>query len=133
MIAFEIPGEPVAFARAGSNGKRRYTPTPQASYMRAVGFKAKEAMRGVKIFKGPVEVIIRASYVPPKSWKPAKRLSAKWKTSTPDADNIAKLVKDAIKGIVYRDDAQVASLNVKKKYGVYASLVVTVSDLENAS
>ena len=36
----------------------------------------------------------------------------------PDADNIAKVVSDALNGIVYEDDSQICDLNVKKLYTV---------------
>jgi len=38
------------------------------------------------------------------------------KTSRPDWDNIGKVVCDALNGIAWRDDAQVVSGRVKKKY-----------------
>lgn len=41
----------------------------------------------------------------------------------PDCDNLAKAIKDCLKGLVYRDDAQVVDLGVHKRYdarpGVY--------------
>jgi Holliday junction resolvase RusA-like endonuclease len=41
-------------------------------------------------------------------------------TLRPDADNLAKAVKDAMKGIVYRDDSQVVFLAIEKKYAEHA-------------
>lgn len=35
----------------------------------------------------------------------------------PDADNLAKAVKDAMTGLVYRDDSQIVALMVSKVYG----------------
>lgn len=34
----------------------------------------------------------------------------------PDCDNIAKVILDALNGIAYRDDAQIAALSVQKYY-----------------
>jgi Holliday junction resolvase RusA-like endonuclease len=51
--------------------------------------------------------------------KNADRLKAsapKHHTKRPDADNLAKLVKDAMNGVFYLDDAQVVRLRVKKEY-----------------
>ena len=44
---------------------------------------------------------------------------AEWKlhpTKKPDADNIAKVICDALNGVAYGDDTQVVNLNVKKRY-----------------
>lgn len=37
-------------------------------------------------------------------------------TTKPDADNCAKLVTDALNGLLYRDDAQITDLVVRKRY-----------------
>lgn len=37
-------------------------------------------------------------------------------TKKPDADNIAKVVCDALNGVAYKDDTQVCSLTVIKRY-----------------
>ena len=47
MVQFVIPGAPVPFARAGSFGTRRFTPTKQRDYMLQVRAMAFEAMRGL--------------------------------------------------------------------------------------
>lgn len=132
MIAFEIPAESVPFARAGSNGSRRFTPAPQAAFMRAVGLYASRAMAGAAPLTGPVKVCIRATYEWPTSWSAKRRAGARWKDTKPDADNAAKLLCDAMNKIVYADDAQISSLTVQKVYGEAARVVVSVQSLEVA-
>ena len=39
-----------------------------------------------------------------------------WHTCRPDVDNLAKPVEDALTGIAYRDDSQIARLCVSKVY-----------------
>jgi len=129
MIAFTIPGEAVAFARSGGNGKVRFTPTKQRNHMGTIKLFAQRAMAGSRPLEGPVAVKIRAIYLPPKSWSRAKQGRANWKTSKPDADNLAKLVKDSLNSIVWRDDAQVCELYVQKIYGLKAETVITVMEL----
>ncbi len=73
--------------------------------------------------------MIRASFLVPQSWSQKRKREAVWKTSKPDADNLAKLVKDSLNKIVFRDDAQVCELTVQKRYGVCSELVVTVEQL----
>lgn len=46
----------------------------------------------------------------------AKKISTEEDTYKPDADNVAKLVLDALNGVAWADDAQVTDLNVHKKY-----------------
>ncbi|MEM2963749.1 MAG: RusA family crossover junction endodeoxyribonuclease [Candidatus Anstonellales archaeon] len=39
-------------------------------------------------------------------------------TKKPDLDNLAKAVKDALKGIIYQDDSQIVEAHLYKRYGV---------------
>ena len=41
----------------------------------------------------------------------------KFHTKRPDIDNLAKSVKDALKGIIYHDDSQIVEAHLFKKYG----------------
>lgn len=132
MIAFTIPGEPVAFARSGGNGAVRFTPKRQRDFMALVRLAASKAMDGLEPFTGPVSMSIRAVYLVPTSWPKKKAAAAKWRTAKPDADNIAKLVSDSMNTIVFGDDAQVVSLAVQKVFGPIAGVTVTVQSLENS-
>jgi len=38
-------------------------------------------------------------------------------TKKPDIDNLAKAVKDALKGIIYHDDSQIVEAHLFKRYG----------------
>lgn len=131
MICFSIPGEPVQFARAGRNGKRSFTPATQANFMAAVQMHASRAMDGLEPLQGPVRLEARFTYARPKSHKKAQLASA-WKTSTPDADNLIKIIKDSCNTIVWRDDAQVADMMVQKVYGPVVGAVVVVTPLDAA-
>lgn len=128
-ISFEIAGEAVPFARAGANGKRRYTPKKQMSFMEIVKEKCARAMADLEPFKGPVQMDMIAVYLIPASWPKGRRESAKWKASKPDLDNLAKLTSDAMNRIVYVDDAQIAHLSVKKVYGHICRMTVTITEL----
>lgn len=130
-IAFTIPGEPIAFARSGGNGKVRFTPKRQRDFMSLVKLAAHNAMDGEAPMAGPVEMTIRAVYLVPVSWPKKRRDAARWRTSKPDADNLAKIVADAINTIVYGDDAQVCNLIVQKVYGPIAGVTVSVATLED--
>lgn len=61
----------------------------------------------------------------------AKMLSGELKpTKKPDVDNIVKVICDALNGIAYKDDTQVAELEVKKVYGELERVVVEIEEIE---
>lgn len=126
MVALEIPGPPVAFARAGSRGGQRFTPKPQRDFGNLIKLAAANAMDGAPPTADAVILTLRAVYVAPASWSKRKREATRWKTSKPDVDNLIKLAKDALTGIVYRDDAQVVEVSGQKIYGLREHMIITV-------
>jgi Holliday junction resolvase RusA-like endonuclease len=132
MIAFEIPGEAVPFAR--TRGETRFTPAKQRDFMDAVAYTGRTAMMKAKmdLMEGPLRLMIRCEYVPPSSWSTKKKDATRWKTSKPDLDNLTKLASDALNRIVYNDDAQICELSAQKVYGLSNRLIITVHQLERA-
>ena len=130
-ISFTVPGKPMAFARAGSKGKFRFTPAPQRQAMGILQVIAAEAMAGRPPFSGPVAMTITAVWAWPKSLNPRKRsaLGANYRTARPDSDTVAKLICDAINGIVFLDDAQVCDLRVRKLFGESSFVRVQIETL----
>lgn len=125
IVTFEIEGDPVAFARARSNGARRFTPPKQRHFMQIVRDAAIRAKGRNAIWIGcPVAMELTAVFTYPGSW-PAKRKRPQWKTSKPDVDNCGKIVADACNGILFKDDAQIAILSCSKVYGPAGKLVVS--------
>lgn len=51
-------------------------------------------------------------------------------TVKPDLDKLARTVLDALTGVAYRDDAQVAAISATKLYGAAPGVHVTVADAE---
>ena len=49
-------------------------------------------------------------------------------TKKPDADNIAKVVLDALNGTAWKDDNQVVDLQIVKKYYYEDKLMVSISE-----
>jgi Holliday junction resolvase RusA-like endonuclease len=49
--------------------------------------------------------------------------------SKPDLDNLAYLVTNAMKGIIYRDDSQIVEKCERKQYGIDPRIVVEIRDL----
>lgn len=106
-----------------------YTDTETRKYedrLKAVG--AAEMGMG-EPFDFPLSVRIDAFCPIPASWSLKKRASAEKgdiaPTTKPDADNIAKM-KDALNGVVWRDDSLIVSLLMVKRYSLTPSLRIGV-------
>jgi len=131
MLTFTIPGIPVAKGRPKAttiNGMARmYTPAKTVAYESAVAMFARQAMGAAEPIPGPVAVSIVATWPIPASWSKKRREGAKWKTSKPDADNVAKAIGDACNGIVWQDDSQVVDLRCVKLYGAVPGVLVEVT------
>jgi Holliday junction resolvase RusA-like endonuclease len=85
---------------------------------------------------GPVRVVVVATFAPPASWSETHRAAAIGTphTQKPDADNIAKAIKDALNRLSWTDDAQVAEMTVRKVWGEIEGTRVEVTALgERAS
>lgn len=81
----------------------------------ALAYKSACRARGTECMAGrgvPVGVVIQTFRELPKS-RP-KRVSSEPDVYKPDADNVAKLVLDALNGVAWADDSQVMSLHVVK-------------------
>lgn len=131
-VIFTVPGHTVPWARMGG-GKTvvPFIPAKQRSFMGVIKLFCQRALRGRRPLEGPLEVSIQAIYLRPKSHTRARREApgAQWKGSKPDADNISKIVKDALNTIAWRDDGQIASLHVWKMYGDTPRLTVKIVQL----
>ena len=118
-FAFTVPGIPVAkgrprFARVGEH-VRTFTPATSARFEERVRMCAREA--GIAIQNdGAVELIVVAYW--PMTGSPLKRGSRpeRFKSARPDADNVLKSVGDALNGVAFKDDAQVARAIVEKRH-----------------
>jgi len=141
MTTFTVPGVPIAqprqrHTRAGVN----YLPAghPVNAFKAAVKMAAHQA--GLCPITGPVT--LWAEFILPKPVSRTRRKDAGKAIAVatkPDADNLAKAVLDGLTGIAWRDDCQVASLFIQKRYTVTDSdgeaiesprCVVTIKELE---
>lgn len=104
------------------------TPPATASYERMVQEHARQAMNGAGILQGPLRLTLTVYNTRPLSWR-GKQLDTVWNTSKPDLDNIAKMYADAMNGIAYKDDAQIAELHCSKSYSILSGVQVTIEEL----
>lgn len=131
QIEFTVPGEPQGKARPRVTRYGVYTPKKTVEYEKAI--KNAFLSAGGRRTESPVKLSITAYYKIPKSASKAneqKMLSDELlPCKKPDLDNIAKCVCDALNGVAYKDDAQVCSLNVKKRYSREPCIIVSIKEL----
>lgn len=97
LFMFAVPGPVVAWKRAQSFGKQRFTPQVQREYQDWVRYHALERRPPWWTLDGRYEVTIQ--YVPHD-----KRRR--------DIDNVAKTLMDSLNGIAWNDDSQVDDLRI---------------------
>ena len=124
MVAFVIPGEPVALARprAMSFGghARVYEPSksPSAQWKGRAAWTLREAMGGKPPLDGPVTLTVIFTFTLPRSrWKKKAPVAEQPHTKRPDLDNLVKNLLDASNGVVVVDDSQVCHIDAVKVIG----------------
>ena len=136
---FEVPGTPRGKQRprvVRQNGRTiSFTPDQTVQYENLVRWCYKTAENSKRFPDDmPLKVIINAYYEIPKSASKKKRaqmLDGELRpTKKPDADNIAKIICDALNGIAYRDDAQVVTCIIQKWYSEEPSVSVEIEEIE---
>lgn len=124
MIELIIPGEPQGKARARTvknkfSGKTMsFTPDKTVNYENFI--KQIFMMRGHKKLEGELKMKVRAFFSIPKSTSHKKAALMECggirPTKKPDADNILKIIADALNKIAYDDDSQIVSATIEKYY-----------------
>lgn len=122
MVVFTIPGKPQGKARARTTKTgHTYTPEKTVLYENLVKTCFMEMTPRQTWFNGePLALTIYATFSIPKSKTKKEKLMMlqgyKYPTVKPDADNIAKVICDALNGVAYTDDTQIIELRVIKRY-----------------
>jgi Holliday junction resolvase RusA-like endonuclease len=137
MIAFTVPGQPQGKGRprVGSiAGKARmFTPAKTVAYEGLIAHAAAAAMTGRALLEGPAEVFLAVSCQVPSSWSGKKQRQALagevHPTTKPDVDNVVKAIFDGCNGVVWKDDVQVISLRLRKRYSATPGVRVVIQPL----
>ncbi len=122
-INFVLPGKPVAQGRPRFYRKGNFVvatdPKPSKVYKADIAYiaqKAREEAGLEGMFEGPLGMQILAYFPCPKSkWRVKNPRPEEHHSKRPDADNIAKSVKDGLSGVLYHDDGQISELIVRKR------------------
>lgn len=122
-VSFCIHGEPIGKARPRVTKFGAYTPKKTKDYEELVRSRFREMVESKKVKYDAdnvkfAEVCISAYFGVPKSWSKAKKEMHYNQPTTkkPDADNIAKIICDALNGVAYKDDSCIGELDVRKRY-----------------
>lgn len=122
-LLFRVGGMPQGKARARfTKSGHSYTPAQTRRYEQAIkaAALAKALTCGWLKSDEPIRIQIGAYFAIPRSFSKSKRAAAQWgnlyPTVKPDADNIAKVVCDALNEVAYNDDKQIVECVVRKRY-----------------
>lgn len=99
---------------------RAYTSSQKLLYVKSLKEKAKRSMEGSC---SPRPLILSVEFVFPHKKKRGLH------NKRPDIDNLLKPLKDALSGVVYKDDSQVCSINAIKTYGELGKIKVKVFEV----
>lgn len=136
-MKFTIPGEPCGKARPrvvrNGNFSRAYTPEKTVNYETLVKLEYQRQCGDAYISAGGIHMNIIARCAIPNSASKRKAQAmldgAIRPTKKPDCDNIIKIICDALNGIAYKDDAQIISVSIEKRYSVMPSVEVALQEV----
>jgi Holliday junction resolvase RusA-like endonuclease len=130
-VTFTIDGRPVPWKRQRTKGKQRFPAEGQKkAKLRVIEafYEGAERYDLIRIDNAlAVSMRVHAVFkLPQRIPKGDPRRMGSPHTFTPDADNLGKLVKDALNGIAYKDDSQVSDLRVTKQWSDHDRTTVTL-------
>lgn len=133
-VTITLLGGPVPSAQGGvSKTGHRFVPKRQSEAVAFVRAAASEAMLDRVMLSGPLRIEFLAEMPIPKGFSRKLREAAIrgeiYPTKRPDLKNLAALVEDALKTVVYEDDCAVCEQHNHKRYGIQPKIVVTVSGI----
>ena len=130
-VVFHVPGRPVPKARPRVTKKGyAYTPRKTMAFEQSVVLAYRRSKAGGKQFPEGVPLLMELTFTfsPPKSWSKTRR--GMCPTCRPDLDNLMKGVADALNGVAYKDDGQIAGAVIRKQYGRKDSTRVIIETME---
>lgn len=137
-MIFRVDGRPQGKARARtfydaqSRKMRSVTPESTRVYEEAIrwAFVAQRGSGGPRAASYRVDIL--AAYKIPKAWSESKRAAALRGevpvTAKPDADNVIKVVLDALNGLAWEDDRQVTQVSCRKVYRMDEFLGIKIEE-----
>jgi Holliday junction resolvase RusA-like endonuclease len=133
---FFVPGQPQGKGRAKVSTRggfaRAYTPEKTVAYESLIKAQYAAMYPDALPCANEIHMSIIAWFEIPKSASKVQRgrmvCHEVGPTKKPDADNIAKVICDALNGIAYRDDTQIINLHISKRYSEKPGVDVWITD-----
>lgn len=120
MRVYVIPGNPVSLKRPRFSSATRRMYNPQRNQMLIMSIGLQSQHDDDPLFEGPLHMDI-TFYMPipqSKNKKEQQRLQSTYHVARLDLDNLIKMCCDLGSGIIYKDDALIASISAKKVYDI---------------
>lgn len=136
-MEFEVIGAPVGKRRPKFSTVHGYAqaikPKEDVIYENLVKLSFQQAKPSdYNLFDKAVKMTISACFAIPKSFSKKKQKEALEGTirplTKPDADNIAKIICDALNDIAYKDDTQIIELTITKRYASEPKVKITLDE-----
>lgn len=134
MYEFEMIGDIVGKARPRMNTRtgKAYTPTNTKNYEHFLRQWFIREYPNFTTIETRVKVTIIAYFGIPKSTSKKKEAEMLANiispTKKPDADNIIKIVLDAMNKFAFKDDTQVTKLEIEKKYSRTPKIYIKIEE-----
>jgi Holliday junction resolvase RusA-like endonuclease len=130
-ISLTIPGNPVGKQRARvCRTGHAFTPAKTVNYEALVKQIFAAKYPDFMPMSGPVRMILSIWLMPSKETqrKIKKSIARIYPIIKPDADNILKIVADALSGLAFVDDKQIISVYAEKKYSLKPCVEVILAE-----
>jgi Holliday junction resolvase RusA-like endonuclease len=116
-----------AFAVGGHTRVQMYDPPQAKDWKRTVQAQVLTQKPATPV-DGPLAM--RLVFHLPRPQSLPKR--EKWPTKRPDLDNLGKAIKDALKGVIYRDDSLIVKFTADKVYGPSPGVEIVIDHVVDA-
>ena len=136
-MEFEVVGAPVGKRRPKFSTIHGYAqalkPKEDVIYENLVKIMFQQAKpNNYSLFNKPIKMKIEAYFAIPKSFSKVKQSQALegdlLPLTKPDADNIAKIICDALNDVAYKDDTQIVELSIIKRYAMEPKVKITLDE-----
>ncbi|WP_430597333.1 RusA family crossover junction endodeoxyribonuclease [Enterococcus sp. AZ177] len=135
LITIPVAPKPQARPRFNSFNKRAYEDSAMTAYKRAVKYHVM-ASKPKLIETGPIGVSITFFVYQPKYLLTKKKMDQELANETlyvdkkPDIDNYFKAVTDALEGVLYKNDGQIAAVTTQKLYSLNPRTEIEVEGIK---
>ncbi len=127
-LTYIIQGNPIPLKRARHGQGRTWDSQKNEKLIYQQLFKQQHKT----FLNGTLRATVTFFIEMPKSWTQKKKDSTQGKlhTSKPDTSNLLKFIEDCGTGIIYKDDSQIASIFVEKRWADESSTYFTIEEIE---